>query len=368
MGVRRPDKEYKVFQFPRTAIPRIDGDFSDWEIVPDSYSVGLSELYDTHGGRGARLDPREFDLTVKVGWVAGENRLYFYVEAYDDCWDFADEGLRQDIFELVVDADLSGGPFIKEDNGNRNKLPVSDLHFKGHGAHAQNYHIFTPVQPGKDWAMVWGSTPWIKDFPYANVAYDYDFAQGESGTLRMEFWITPFDYAAVEGISRSVVSRLEENELIGLSWCMIDFDTDKPQADPVMCLSHDFRMIRDGSFLNAFRLMPLEDSLCPVIEADWSFEEIDRDRRLIRFEDRSRGKIEKRRWNFGDGTGARRTLPRSPLSEGRRMDRYLVCRGPRRLGSKDQSLGSRYQVAGFYDGYDHAVIRLPTEFFRTRPG
>lgn len=121
MGVRRPDKEYKVFQFPRTAIPRIDGDFSDWEIVPDSYSVGLSELYDTHGGRGARLDPREFDLTVKVGWVAGENRLYFYVEAYDDCWDFADEGLRQDIFELVVDADLSGGPFIKEDNGNRNK-------------------------------------------------------------------------------------------------------------------------------------------------------------------------------------------------------------------------------------------------------
>ena len=72
----------------------------------------------------------------------------------------------------MVDADLSGGPFIKEDNGNRNKLPVSDLHFKGHGAHAQNYHIFTPVQPGKDWAMVWGSTPWIKDFPYANVAYD----------------------------------------------------------------------------------------------------------------------------------------------------------------------------------------------------
>ena len=63
-------------------------------------------------------------------------------------------------------------------------------------------------------------------------------------------------------------------------------------------------MIRDGSFLNAFRLMPLEDGLRPVIEADWTFEEIDRNRRLIRFEDRSRGKIEKRRWNFGDGTGS----------------------------------------------------------------
>ena len=28
--------DFKVFQFPRNAIPRIDGDFSDWEIVPDS--------------------------------------------------------------------------------------------------------------------------------------------------------------------------------------------------------------------------------------------------------------------------------------------------------------------------------------------
>ncbi|MFR5871273.1 MAG: PKD domain-containing protein [Alistipes sp.] len=308
-GFARPEKEYRIFQFPRTAIPRIDGDFSDWDMVPDSYAIGLSELYDTHGGRGENLDPKEFDLTVKVGWVNGENRLYFYVEAYDDSWDFTDPGLRQDIFELVVDGDASGGPFIKEDNGNINKLPVADLHFKGHGAHAQNYHIFTPVQHGKDWAMVWGSTPWIKDFPYANVAYDYDFGPGESGVLKMEFWITPFDYAAVEGPGRSVVSQLTENELIGMSWCMIDFDVDRPKADPVMCLSHDFRMIRDASFLNAFRLMPLEDSLCPVIEADWSFEEIDRDRRLIRFEDRSRGKIEKRRWNFGDGTGADEPCP-----------------------------------------------------------
>ena len=126
-GFARPEKEYRIFQFPRTASPRIDGDFSDWDMVPDSYAIGLSELYDTHGGRGENLDPKEFDLTVKVGWVNGENRLYFYVEAYDDSWDFTDPGLRQDIFELVVDGDASGGPFIKEDNGNINKLPVAEF-------------------------------------------------------------------------------------------------------------------------------------------------------------------------------------------------------------------------------------------------
>ena len=40
---------FKVFQFPRTAIPRIDGDFSDWDIVPDSYAVGIDEMWDDSG-------------------------------------------------------------------------------------------------------------------------------------------------------------------------------------------------------------------------------------------------------------------------------------------------------------------------------
>ena len=121
----KPEKEYRIFQFPKTAIPRIDGDFSDWKMVPESYRIGLSELYDTHGGRGANLDPKEFDLNVKVGWVNGLNRLYFYIKAYDDCWDFSDISLRQDIFELVIDADMSGGPFIKEDNAHLNILSVN---------------------------------------------------------------------------------------------------------------------------------------------------------------------------------------------------------------------------------------------------
>lgn len=324
----RPEKEYKIFQFPHNAIPRIDGTFADWDMVPDSYAIGLSELFDTHGGRGAELDPSEFDLTVKVGWVDGENRLYFYVVASDDSWDFTDLTLRQDIFELVVDADLSGGPFIKEDNGNLNKLPVSDLHFKGHGAHAQNYHIFTPVQHGKDWAMVWGSTPWIKDFPWANAEYSYDFKLGGSGLLRMEFWITPFDYAAVEGIERSVVSSLAENELIGMSWCMIDFDVDKPKADPVMSLSHDFRMIRDGSFLNAFRLMPLEEDLRPALSARWDFLEVDRNRRIVQFFDRSIGEVTRRTWDFGDGATSDEEYPIHRYDRAGEWTVQLTVEGP----------------------------------------
>ncbi len=33
-SLSRPDKEFKIFQFPRDQIPRIDGDTSDWNMVP----------------------------------------------------------------------------------------------------------------------------------------------------------------------------------------------------------------------------------------------------------------------------------------------------------------------------------------------
>ena len=112
-----------------------------------------------------------------MGWVKGLNQLYFLYEAYDDYWDFTRPDLHNDIFELVVDGDLSGGPFIKQMHPHFRDRPA-EAHFSFHGVHAQNYHIFTPSE-GKDWAMVWGCQPWIKELPWANAAYNYNFKPGE---------------------------------------------------------------------------------------------------------------------------------------------------------------------------------------------
>ena len=72
--------------------------------------------------------------------------------------------------------------------------------------------------------MAWGCAQWTKELPYANAAYDYNFKPGGSGKLVLEFWITPFDYAGCDGPQRAVESQLSENKLIGLSWCVIDYD------------------------------------------------------------------------------------------------------------------------------------------------
>ncbi|WP_222597415.1 PKD domain-containing protein [Hyunsoonleella aquatilis] len=295
------DTIYPIFQFPQHKMPRIDGDFSDWNLVPGNFAIGLDQMKESINGIGFNLDATDLDISVKVGWVKDLNRLYFFLEVFDDFWEFERLDIKQDIFELVIDADVSGGNFIKKWNANKKRIPIEELHFRGHGAHAQNYHIFIPAV-NKDWAMIWGNTPWIKDFPYANASYKHDLKQGEPGTLKMEFWITPFDYAAVEGINSSAVSTLKENEIIAMSWSVLDYDDDNKERKDFINLAHNIKMIHDGDFMNHFRLMPLSKALKPEIQANWSFVEVDRDRRVFAFKDESVGDIEKWTWDFGDGT------------------------------------------------------------------
>lgn len=320
-----PEKEYKIFQFPQHMMPRIDGDFSDWEMVPESYSIGLDQLMDTKFGKGTNLDPHDYNVQVKVGWVKNLNRLYFYIEAYDDFWDFDDKGLKQDIFEVVVDGNMSGGPLVKKSIASNSRLSKEEIHFKGHGAHAQNYHIFTPAKE-KDPAMIWGNTPWIKDFPYFNMAENYNFKSGQGGKFRMEFWITPFDHADLDGYDRSIETKLIENSKIGLGWCILEYDGDNMEA--FINLAHDSRMVFDADFLNTFRLMPLEDEYVKTIQADWSFIEIDRNKRWIQFKDESIGKVERWHWDFGDGTTSTEQNPSHRYNKGGEWTVVLTVSGP----------------------------------------
>ena len=104
--------------------------------------------------------------------MKGLNRLYFLYEAYDNYWDFSRPDLHNDTFEVVVDADLSGGPLIDEMHPNK-QMNRWDAYFSFHGVHAQNYHIFTP-HVGKDWCMAWGAPSWTKELPWANAAQKFD--------------------------------------------------------------------------------------------------------------------------------------------------------------------------------------------------
>lgn len=316
-ALQRPDVEFKIFQFPADRIPRIDGDPSDWSIVPETYAIGGDQLRKT---RGAPIEKQDLEVKVKVAWVKGLDRLYFLYEAYDNYWDFDGHSRHNDIFEVVVDGDLSGGPLIASRHPHAS-LAGADAFFQFQGVHAQNYHIFTPA-PERDWAFVWGCQPWIKELPWANAAYNFNFKHGESGKLILEFWITPFDYAPADGPARAVVSKLVENKLIGLSWAVLDYDgPDEKDYKGFASLSHTGAMAGNASDLVAFRLMPLEAGFQKPIAARWSFRILDMERRLVAFQDESTGQITSWRWDFGDGTGS---TDRHPSHHYEKAGEYIV--------------------------------------------
>jgi hypothetical protein len=313
-ALNRQDVTFKVFQFPADQIPRIDGDPADWSIVPDGYAIGTDQLWED-SGKHAKADPNNLDVRVRVGWVKDLSRLYFLYEAYDNYWDFSRPDLHNDTFEVVVDGDASGGPLI--DKGHRefwtaehvgeaaaaadDRISVEESHWAIHSVHAQNYHVFTPAE-GKDWALGWGAQTYIKELPYANAACRYDFRPGQAGTLVLEFWITPFDYAGPEGPQRAIESVLWEDKIIGLSWAIIDYDdVNSPANNGFWNLSRHHRMYGNASLLCAFRLMPLEPQFHKPVEVRWSFKVVDMDRRLVAFKDESYGRITSWHWDFGDG-------------------------------------------------------------------
>jgi hypothetical protein len=312
-----PSQIFKVFQFPADRIPRIDGDPTDWAIVPESYSIGLEQMHDDEH-KHAKPDPKDLDIHVKVGWVKGLNRLYFLYEAYDNYWDFADPGLHNDTFEIVVDGDRSGGPLIPQFRNNADQ-DTWDAHFSMHGVQAQNYHIMTPAE-GKDWALAWGCQPWDKELPYANHAQNYSFRPGQPGKYVLEFYITPFDFASCEGPERAVESQLYENKTIGLSWAVIDYDGEQ-KNNGFWNLSPEHTMYGNASFLNEFRLMPLEPQFQKAIDAHWSFKVLDMNRRLVAFEDESVGKITSWKWEFGDGGTS---ADQHPLHSYAKAGQYVV--------------------------------------------
>jgi hypothetical protein len=322
VAFEKPAVTFQVFQFPADKIPRIDGNDDDWVMVPESYVVGIDQMTDDLK-RHPQPDPKTLDVHVRVGWVKGLNRLYFLYDATKAYWDFSLPGLHNDTFEVVVDGDASGGPlidkqhkefWIPEEVGEvaakpDDRVSNAEAHWAVHGVQAQNYHIFTPAL-NKDWAMAWGAPTWIKEFPWANAAYSYSFKPGEGGRLKLEFWITPFDYAGPEGPARAVESVLRENKLIGLSWAILDYgDVNSKTYNSFWNLSPRHTMYGNASALLGFRLMPLEPQFNKPVEAQWSFSVIDMDRRLVAFKDQSVGKIDSWHWDFGDGSSSTEQFP-----------------------------------------------------------
>ncbi|MBV5348441.1 PKD domain-containing protein, partial [bacterium] len=163
---------------------------------------------------------------------------------------------------------------------------------------------------------------WIKDLPYSNIAYSYNFKPGEPGKLIAEFWITPFDYAGADGPERSIESVLSDNKKIGLTWAVIDYDDVIDESKKGFWnLSKNHKMYGNSSLGTVFTLMPLEEKYQKPFGAEWSFTVTDLSKREVFFKDESRGKITSWHWDFGDGTAS---AEQNPVHQYKDAGKYIV--------------------------------------------
>ena len=102
-----------IWQWPLEALPVMDGDLSEWEVVPDSLWLDLNTL-DADGNPlfwardwearsaekgqyGTEADPADLTMRFAVGWNDETDRLYFAQHRHDDLYD-------RDSAELPVSA------------------------------------------------------------------------------------------------------------------------------------------------------------------------------------------------------------------------------------------------------------------------
>lgn len=299
---------YKVYQLPNDRIPTLDGDLSEWEIVPKDYIIDTSHLEDTEEGHGKNIPKDDLDVKVIVAWNDSTNRLYFMISMYDDFHNFDEVDVsvpgRDDIFEIVLDADHSGGNYHTHDD-------VDEEHQRRlFSAHAQNYHGYIPPRQGK-WAWFWGAATWLEYLPYSDFGCQYDGPHGSAGLLTMELYITPYNYASHLGPEFSALHDMKEGDIMGISWSILDYDeNDEKGYDGFYNLSHNSRMDRTADLLPNFELMPMEPSLKHLPRADFLAGPAAADSpKTITFFNKSSGEISETHWDFGDGTTSREKNP-----------------------------------------------------------
>ena len=235
-----------VWQWPSNALPTMDGDISEWEVIPEYLWLTLSSpdsdgnaLFHAVAGGHSGMDGTENDagdLTARlaVAWNDEFDRLYFAQDRFDDVYDrdvAEPPGAcgGDDSIEVHVDADHSGGllyysgdDFPDTDEGRAARTAAN-------GRDAQIAHFrFPPIGEGNNaWHWLWVSAAtWHDEAPYSCCpdAYSLQGEHGTEATLTSEWWSVYFNALNHDSPEESVIAPLSEGQIIGMGVAFCDID------------------------------------------------------------------------------------------------------------------------------------------------
>ena len=265
-----PGEVYFGFQFPLNAVPQIDGDLSDWDMVDRSVfeiSVENGDIQETvRGDDSGELS--DFNARSMWAWNEETNRVYSFAFVVDELlnnnrddptnynWD--------DDWHFVLDADHSGGDMFNNDwNELESEDEKRDLFFTT----GQLWQIHVPPIDGF-WAFKyieatdWETTGREIPFPeFAEVGWSRTGETGGPGTYTYEIKMTPWETWSWDGPEQSTIVDLEVGSIIHVGSLAKDYDLDDGRYDG----SYDFPPVhnvwRNGNLMADLELLEVDDSL-----------------------------------------------------------------------------------------------------------
>ena len=279
-----PGVTYFAFEFPTSAIPVIDGDLSEWDIVPEAFWVTReADFEETVIGNDTEVRLDDFNVKHILGWSEGTNRLYMSADVFDDYFKRDKEDPSgvdwDDGNDFIVDADHSGGDLWNGDWHAEEHDDQLDLVF----VTGQNYRYYTPPLDGYYIFMLGRGFVGNDNFlttgreilapQYLEVGWAVDAELYGEGTRTYEYMVTPWEmmYRGEDGESRSTIVDLEVGTIIHIGYMYKDFDV--PVEDERYSASYDFPPLHDtwrnAELLADFELLELDTDLFPsAVETD----------------------------------------------------------------------------------------------------
>ncbi len=271
-----------VWQWPSHALPVMDGDISEWEVIPEYLWLTMSTLDndgnalfhavagDHKGMDGTDNDAADLTIRMAVAWNDEYDRMYFAQDRFDDTWDrdvAEPPGAcgGDDSIEIHVDADHSGGLMV-----------TGDEETQARSAQIAHWR-WPPIGEGNNaWSWMWVSAAtWHDKPPYACCPDSYDLDGEHGGTdvsLISEWWSVYFNNLVHLSPEESVVAPLSENQIIGMgiAFCDIDGTSNESGHNSVWRSGGPggARWYADSDVVSDWLLLPVDPALATAVESN----------------------------------------------------------------------------------------------------
>ena len=217
-----PGELFFAVQFPDAIVPTMDGDLSDWDIVPaNPYTVLNDRLYSPVAeiqpvGRG-EIDVSDINIRHLVGWNESANKIYFMSEVFDNIHNNdRDEPARfnhDDAWEVEVNPDHT---------------PTEEHNPDGLATNFSYKWAVPPVDGQYQFYRPNASLAWFLDgTKWVNFGWAFDGEQFGESTYYYELAITPIEVMPRgDDVTEDQIVEFDlvENEIIHISVTVGDID------------------------------------------------------------------------------------------------------------------------------------------------